>query len=96
MWYNLVVKKAKTQTKTLPIKTKYGIFQCSFEIEPDMGGYMVQANDVQEAISWGKNLSEAKKMIAEAIEGAIEANAIAEAEKLGIVHIYKTRPFALT
>ena len=60
-----------------------------FEPEKDMGGYMVEARGVVGAISWGKNLTEAKRMIAEAIEGAIEADIITKAEKRGIVRIEK-------
>lgn len=73
--------------KILTIKTKYGSYKCVFELEPDMGGYMVEARGVPGAISWGKNLSEAKKMIVEAIEGAIEAEAVINAEKKGIIRI---------
>ena len=69
------------------IKTKYGSFRCVFESEKDMGGYAVEARGVPGAISWGKTLAEAKKMIAEAIEGAIEAEIIARAEKRNIVTI---------
>lgn len=57
--------------KILSIKTRYGFFQCVFEPEKDMGGYAAEARGVQGAVSWGKNFKEAKKMIAEAIEGAI-------------------------
>lgn len=71
--------------KILIIKTKYGSYKCIFEPEPDMGGYMVEARGVPGAISWGKTLSEAKKMIAESIEGAIETEAIINAEKKGII-----------
>ena len=73
--------------KTLTIKTKYGIFKCVFEPEKDMGGFTVEARGVPGAITWGKNLAEAKRMIVEAIEGAIDAQAIASAEKKGIIQI---------
>ncbi len=58
--------------KVLDIKTKYGIFQCMFEPEKDMGGYMVEARGLQGAISWGKSLAEARHIIVESIEGAVE------------------------
>ena len=77
--------------KTLVIKTKYGSFQCVFEPEKDMGGYMVEARGIQGAISWGKTLVEAKRMIIEAIEGAVEARVIAEAEKRKIVRLNKQK-----
>lgn len=77
--------------KVLSIKTKYGTFQCAFEPEKDMGGYAVEARKVPGAVSWGKTLAEAKRMIAEAIEGAIEASAIAQAEKKGIIQIKDNR-----
>lgn len=58
---------------------------------------MVEAKGVQGGISWGKTLNKAKKMIVEAIEGAIEAKAIAEAERRGIVHLNdKKYPFSVT
>ncbi len=69
--------------KILLVKTKYGSFKCVFESEIDMGGYSVEARGVQGAVSWGKTLTEAKKMITEAIEGAIEANIIIKAEGEG-------------
>ena len=75
--------------KFLVVKTKYGSFKCVFEPEKDMGGYMVEARGVAGAISWGKNLAEAKTMILEAIEGAIEAQAVINAEKKGIVRIQR-------
>ena len=69
----------KTSIKTAVIKTKYGSFKAVFEPEADMGGYVVTAPKVQGAVSWGKNLAHAKKMIAECIEGMFEARVIADA-----------------
>jgi len=71
--------------RTLDIKTKYGTFRCVFEPERDMGGYTAEAPSVQGAVSWGKNLAQAKKMIEECIEGAIETRIIGEAVKEGNV-----------
>ncbi len=65
------------------VKTQYGSFNAVFEPEIDMGGYVVTVPRIQGAVSWGKNLSHAKKMIAECIEGAIEARIISEAVKEG-------------
>ena len=81
----------RTAKKTFILETKYGSFQCVFEPEKDMGGYAAEARGVPGAISWGKTLSEAKRMIIEAIEGAIEANVVANAEKRGIVQIKNSR-----
>ncbi len=67
------------------IKTQYGSFEAVFEPETDMGGYVVVARTVHGAISWGKNLTHAKKMIIEAIEGAIEAKVIMDAVTEGNV-----------
>jgi len=72
---------------THSIKTAYGAFVCVFERERDMGGYTAEAIGIQGAISWGKNLAEAKKMIAEAIEGAIEGEAIITALKAGRISL---------
>ncbi len=77
------VSKRKIST----VKTQYGSFVCVFEPESDMGGYVVESPKVQGAVSWGKNFAEAKRMIAEAIEGVIEARAIVEAERQGIVRV---------
>lgn len=74
-----------TSIKTAIIKTNYGSFKVVFEPETDMGGYVAIAPKVQGAVSWGKNLAQAKKMIAECIEGAIEAHVIAEAVQEGNV-----------
>lgn len=71
------------------IKTKYGSFYCIFEAEKDMGGYVAEAPEVQGAVSWGKTLAEAKRMIAEAIEGAIESKIIAKAERTGVVRVVR-------
>ncbi|MEK7157379.1 MAG: type II toxin-antitoxin system HicB family antitoxin [Patescibacteria group bacterium] len=76
---------AKVSKKTAVVKTRYGSFKAVFEPETDMGGYVVTAPAMQGAVSWGKNLVEAKKMIAECIEGAIEARVISEAVKEGHV-----------
>ena len=70
--------------KDLVIKTKYGSFKCVFEAEKDMGGYAVEACGVSGAVSWGKNLSEAKNMI-------VEARAVANAEKKGIIQVKNHR-----
>lgn len=76
-----------SKKKMATVKTLYGSFICVFEPESDMGGYVVETPKVQGAVSWGKNLAEAKRMIAEAIEGIIEARAIAEAERQGVVRV---------
>jgi predicted RNase H-like HicB family nuclease len=77
----------KIYSKKLPVKTKYGSFVCVFESESDMGGYAVEAVKVQGAVSWGKNLAEAKRMITEAIEGIMDAQTIIEAERQGTISI---------
>ncbi|MBI1975212.1 MAG: type II toxin-antitoxin system HicB family antitoxin [Parcubacteria group bacterium] len=76
--------------KVFTVKTKYGSFKCIFEREKDMGGYVAETPDVQGAVSWGKTLVDAKKKVAEAIEGAVEAHAIVAAEKKGIVRMVKS------
>ena len=75
----------RVMKKTATIKTHYGSFKAVFEPELDMGGYVATAPKVQGAVSWGKNLAHAKKMIAECIDGAIEARVIAEAVEEGSV-----------
>ncbi len=80
-----------TTKKIENIETAYGSFGCVFEPERDMGGYTAEARGVQGAISWGKTLAEARRMIREAIEGAIEAGVVAHAEKQGIFQIKSSR-----
>ena len=82
--------KAATK-KVATIETEYGSFQCVFEPEKDMGGYAVEARGVPGAISWGKTFAEAKRMIKEAIEGAIEAGVVAKAEKQGVFQMRSGR-----
>ena len=77
------------------IKTKYGPFDCIFEPERDMGGYTAEAPALNGAVSWGKNLMEAKRMIAEAIEGVIEARIIAKATSKGIVRMNTKYPLSV-
>ena len=60
------MKKVKAQ-----IKTDYGAFPCTFT--PDEVGYLALCPSVDGVVSWGKNLSEAKKMVKEAIELCVEA-----------------------
>jgi predicted RNase H-like HicB family nuclease len=81
----------KVTKKTADIKTKYGTFRCVFEPEPDMGGYVVTAPAVPGAISWGRNLAHAKKMVVEAIEGAIEGEIIMAAAQAGQITIRKQK-----
>ena len=77
--------------KIATIETAYGSFRCIFEPEKDMGGYAVEARGVQGAVSWGKTLAEAKRMIREAIEGAIEAGIVAKADRQGVFQVRSGR-----
>ena len=81
----------RTVKKMADIKTKYGTFRCVFEPERDMGGYVVTAPAVQGAVSWGKNLTHAKKMIIEAIECSIEGEIILAAAQAGQVTMRKQK-----
>ncbi len=58
----------KTKAK---IKTDYGLYECVFT--PDERGYVVTCPSVDGVVSWGKNLTEAKKMAKEAVELCIES-----------------------
>ena len=73
------------------VKTRYGSFTAVFEPETDMGGYVVTAPKVQGAVSWGKNLAQAKKMIIESIECAIEGEIIFAAAQAGQITIRKQK-----
>jgi len=85
----------KTKKQKLAIKTRYGTYQAVFDPELDMGGYAVAVPGVQGAVSWGKNLTQAKKMAVEAIEGAIETRILIEAEQQGLAKLQKHRPLIL-
>jgi len=80
--------------QTYIIKTQYGSFRCVFEPEKDMGGYVAEASGVQGAVSWGKTLAEAKRMIAEAIEGSIETRVISKAVEKGTIRVSRRTPAA--
>ena len=82
---------AKRKKIIYPIKTNYGTFVCLFELEKDMGGYTVEALEVQGGVSWGENLAHAKRMIVEAIEGVIETRVLARAKEEGTVR-FLSRP----
>ena len=82
----------KDLKKTEMVVTRYGTFKAVFEPEPDMGGYVVEAPAVSGAVSWGKNLAEARRMIVESIECAIEGDVILAAESAGQVVVRKSRP----
>jgi predicted RNase H-like HicB family nuclease len=58
----------------IEVRTNYGNHVCVFEKDPEKGGYIVVANNLQGVVTWGKNLSEAKKMAREAIELCIECS----------------------
>ena len=77
--------------KIYTIKTKYGSFRCVFELEPDMGGYMITVPQKPDVISWGKTMAHAKKMAKEAIECSVEGDIIIAAEKRGEISINRRR-----
>lgn len=60
--------------REVTIKTRFGAHICLFD--PDGNGYVVTAKDVPGVVTWGKNLTEAKKMAKEALELMIETVAI--------------------
>ena len=85
----MMMDMRKSKKIKAEIDTEYGHYWVVLEREPDMGGDAVEALDVQGAVSWGKTVAEAKRMIAEAIEGVIEARVIANAEKEGYVRVLR-------
>ena len=81
--------------KTADIKTKYGTFRCIFEPERDMGGYTAEAVGLSGALSWGKTLADAKRHVIEAIEVAVEGDAVIAAHRAGYITLRKpTKVFA--
>ncbi len=85
----------RTVKKTADIKTKYGTFRCVFESERDMGGYTAEAIGLSGALSWGKTLADAKRHVVEAIEVAVEGDAVIAAHRAGYIALRKpTKVFA--
>ena len=82
--------------QTYLVKTQYGSFRCVFEPEKDMGGYVAEAPGVPGAVSWGKTLAEAKRMVAEVIEGSIEARVIAKAVAKRTIRVVRRTPSVAT
>lgn len=80
----------RTVKKIADIKTKYGTFRCVFEPEHDMGGYTAEAIGLSGALSWGKTLTDAKRHIVEAIEVAVEGDAVIAAHKAGYVSLRRS------
>lgn len=54
--------------RILRIKTDLGNFECLFESNAPQGGYTVTVPKLKGIVTFGKNLSDAKKMVKEAIE----------------------------
>jgi predicted RNase H-like HicB family nuclease len=75
---------------SVKVKTDYGEFLCALQSEPDMDGYMVTVPKKPDVITWGKNVTHAKKMAKEAIECSIEGDVLIEAEKTGTV-VFRNR-----
>ena len=80
----------RTVKKIADIKTRYGAFRCVFEPERDMGGYTVEATSISGALSWGKTFADAKRRAVEAIEVAIEGDAVIAAHKAGYVALRRS------
>ena len=77
------MKQNKSTKKIISIETSYGSHRVIFEPD-ERKGYVAVAPDLQGVITWGKNLTEAKRMIREAIELCVESMAEAKiaAEKV--------------
>lgn len=57
-----------------------------------MGGYVAEAPGLQGAISWGKTLTEARRMIADAIEGSIETRVISRSVRKNTIRVARRTP----
>lgn len=75
--------------KKLEVVTDYGPYVVVLEHEPDMGGYMITVPKRPDVISWGKNLTHAKRMAKEAIECSVEGSVLVSAEKEGVIVMRK-------
>lgn len=52
------------------VETDYGTYECVFT--PDERGFVATCPSVEGVVTWGKNRTEAKRMVREAIELGIE------------------------
>lgn len=57
--------------KYMEVQTNYGKHLCLFELD-DKEGYIVTVPGLPGTITWGKTISQAKKMAQEAIELCVE------------------------
>ena len=76
------------------VKTNYGMFSIVLEREPDIGGYIITVPQKADVITWGKNLTHAKRMAREAIECSVEGDVVIAAEKEGLVAVRKRHAYA--
>lgn len=53
------------------VNTEYGIYECLFS--SDTRGYVVTCPSVEGVVTWGKNVTEARKMAKEAVELCVES-----------------------
>lgn len=61
----------KQSSKTVYVQTPYGRYRCV--LEPDeRKGFVVTVPGLAGVITWGRNVSHAKKMVKEAIELCVE------------------------
>lgn len=88
------MRYTKRMKKKIEVKTLYGIYTAVLEPEPDMGGYMITVSTRPDVISWGKNLTHAKKMAKEAIELSVEGQVLVVAEKEGEIVFRKQQVLA--
>jgi len=61
----------KQLKKYMEVQTKYGKHLCLFEPD-DKEGYIVTVPGLPGTITWGKTISEAKRMAQEAVELCVE------------------------
>mgnify|MGYP001597132492 CR=1 FL=1 len=81
----------KTKKIKIEVKTLYGVFNVILESEPDMGGYIITVPKKSDVISWGKNLTHARRMAKEAIECSVEGDILIAAEKEKTITIRRQR-----
>lgn len=68
------MKRNKNAKKILAVDTLYGSHRVMFERD-ERKGYVATAPDLPGVVTWGRNLTEAKEMVREAIELCVECMA---------------------
>jgi predicted RNase H-like HicB family nuclease len=80
---------ARISKQKLPVSTRYGAFDVT--LQRDSSGYLVLVTKLPEVVTYGRTISEAKRMAVEAIEVAIEGEVLTRAARSGTIRFSNRR-----